>query len=130
MEKLIRNPYLIITAIIVVLAAVLYTVFHVKHVTIIPQTPLQEKVVIQDEMRILVTPLTYKPKSEVTFKVQLECYQHPEQTRLDLHQTALLETNTGKPLLPTKWDVSRREDYLVIGTVSFPATSVDYYGLN
>ena len=126
MEKLIRNPYLIVSIVIVVLATILYMMFHTKVSAVLPQTPLQEKVVIQDEMRIVVTPLTYKPKTPITFKVQLECYQHPEQTKLDLMATALFETNTGKPLLPTKWEVTRQEDYITIGIVSFPPTPVDY----
>lgn len=127
MERVIRNPFVIIPLIILVLSTILYFTFKSRETRDKQnQSPLAEQVLIEDEMRVIITPLTYLPKSSPSFKIQMECYQYPEQARLDLHDTALLQTNTGKPLLPLEWDIQKQDDYLTVGILTFPATSVDY----
>lgn len=127
MEKLVRNPFFIIPIIILVLGFSLYRIFQFQKTDAIQnQSPLAEQVQIQDEMRIIITPISYLPKSSPQFKVQMECFQHPEQTRLDLHETALLQTNTGKPLLPKSWSISKQDEYSTTGIIEFPETTVDY----
>lgn len=127
MEKLIRNPFVVVPLIILTLSSVLYFTFKTReNGDKQKQSPLAEHILIEDQMRVIITPLTYLPKSSPSFKIQMECYQYPEQTRLDLRDTALLQTNTGKPLLPTDWDIQKQDDYLTVGILSFPVTSIDY----
>lgn len=125
MERLIRNPFFIIPVLILIISLALYVVFNKKQPTP-KQEALTEQIVIEDSMRIIATPLAYLPKSQPRFKVELESFQNPDYTRLNLLESALLQTNTGKPLVPTSWDVIKEDEYRIEGILTFPETPVSY----
>ena len=76
---------------------------------------------IQNRVRLIVTPLELSKKSPSRFRIRMESYEASELLDMDLAETSLIEFMENQdPLLPLQWKISENSEFILEGILSFP----------
>jgi len=85
-----------------------------------PIHPLSESIVIDNNIRYEVEPLSISSSQPMTFNITLESYQRGEDIQGDINDHILLYDDQDNAYEPILWDETYFSSYKRVGTVSFP----------
>jgi hypothetical protein len=89
--------------------------------TIAPHSTLASQTLIQDAIRIIVTPLSTSPDAPLHFRINIESTEHAEWLDTNLKESAILYFDNNDPELPSDWLLETENDYSLQGTITFPS---------
>ncbi len=90
------------------------------------------QVKVVEEVRIQVIPLKTKTDKEFVFRLRLDSTQNQDVLTMSIPKVVILTTSSGEVRSPVKWQVIKKTEYSLEGTLHFQgfSQSVDQFELD
>lgn len=84
--------------------------------------------IIQNEIKVMVTPQKIVPSEPAKFYLHIETYEHPNILNSDVLESVLITDEKDTLIPPKLWEETQRDDYHIEGiltTRTIPASTVE-----